>query len=218
MFRPAHRHIEPEILDDQPPGAGAASLRDLVRINRYFGGHEAIRKALRGVVPTGSFTLLDVGAASGDSARVIRDAYPQAAVTSLDYRPYHLGQAPEPKLVADAFHLPFPPQSFDIVHCSLFLHHFEDEAVVELFRAFGEIARVAVVVSDLERHRLAYWFLPLTRWILRWDPITVHDGPISVQAAFVEAELRALAERAGLRHVRTRVYRPAFRITLVATP
>jgi SAM-dependent methyltransferase len=218
MFQRSRRIIKPEILDDQTPGAGAPSLRDLVRINRFFGGHEALRKALRLVAPAEPFSVLDVGAASGDSARVIRRAYPQAHVTSLDYKLHHVRSAPEPRVVADAFRLPFRPASFDIVHCSLFLHHFEDDAVVALLQSFGEVARAAVVVNDLERHPLAYFFLPWTRSILRWDPITVHDGPISVQAAFLESELRDLAVKAGLWQIRTRVHRPAFRIALVAAP
>ncbi|HYP04940.1 MAG TPA: methyltransferase domain-containing protein [Bryobacteraceae bacterium] len=218
MFTRSRRLIRPEILDEQTPEAAAASLRDLVRINRWLGGHEALRSALRGVAPEGPFTVLDVGAASGDSGRVIRQAYPQAVVTSLDYRAHHMFGAPAPKVVADAFQPPFGPGSFDIVHCSLFLHHFEDPAVVNLLRGFGAMARVAVVVNDLERHALAYWFLPWTRWLLGWDAITVHDGPISVQAAFMEEELRALAQAAGLREIRTRMRRPAFRITLVARP
>jgi SAM-dependent methyltransferase len=210
--------ILPEFLDDQTPEAGAASLRDLVRINRFFGGHEALRKALRTIAPTGPFSLLDVGAASGDSGRVIQKAYPRATVYSLDYKRHHVQRAPAPRLVADAFQPPFPSKSFDLVHCSLFLHHFDDEAVVGLLRTFGDLARVGVIVNDLERHRLAYWFLPFTRWILGWDAITVHDGPISVQAAFVPKELRTMAEAAGLRQIQTRLHRPAFRITLVARP
>jgi hypothetical protein len=39
-----------------------------------------------------------------------------------------------------------------------------------------------------------------------------------VQAAFKAAELKVLAEKAGLRDIQTRVYRPAFRISLVARP
>jgi hypothetical protein len=218
MFTGSRRVIRHEILDEQTPEAGAASLRDLVRINRYLGGHEASRRALRAVAPKQPFTVLDIGAASGDSARIIGEAFPQAAVTSLDYKLHHLAGAPLPKLAADAFRPPLRDKSFDIVHCSLFLHHFEDVEVVQLLGAFGKLARVAVVVNDLERHPLAYWFLPWTRWLMRWDPITVHDGPISVQAAFKEQELRDLAVTAGLRDVHTRVYRPAFRITLVGRP
>jgi hypothetical protein len=44
----------------------------------------------------------------------------------------------------------------------------------------------------------------------------VHDGAISVEAAFRREELEDLARQAGLRNPRAKVYRPAFRIALVA--
>jgi 2-polyprenyl-3-methyl-5-hydroxy-6-metoxy-1,4-benzoquinol methylase len=218
MFTSSRRIIEHEILDEQTPEAGERSLRDLVRINRYLGGHEATRKALRTIAPDGPFTVLDIGAGSGDAGEVIRAEYPQAQVTSLDYKLHHLRAAASPKVAGDAFRLPFRARSFDIVHCSLFLHHFTDEQVMNLLRNFKEIARIAVIVNDLERHALAYYFLPATKWLMRWDAITVHDGPISVQAAFTAPELKKLAGEAGLRDIETHVYHPAFRITLVGRP
>jgi ubiquinone/menaquinone biosynthesis C-methylase UbiE len=112
--------------------------------------------------------------------------------------------------------LPFSPSSFDYVFSSLFLHHFTDEQVVELLRAFGRVARRAVLIVDLERHPVAYYFLPATRWLLGWDPVTVHDGKISVEAAFRPRELESLARAAGLADPRARAYRPAFRVALFA--
>jgi 2-polyprenyl-3-methyl-5-hydroxy-6-metoxy-1,4-benzoquinol methylase len=213
------RVIRHELLDEQPPEVAVHSLRDLARINRLFGGHEALRKTLARIVqPADTFTMLDVGAASGDMGRVVRRRYSQAQVTSLDYRVHHLAGAEPPRIVADAFHLPFEMRAFDIVHCSLFLHHFSDEQVVRLLRAFGLTAKRYVLVSDLERHPLAYYFLPATRWLFGWHPITLHDGPISVAAAFRAGELHSLAAQAGLREIDVRVYRPAFRVCLVASP
>lgn len=217
MFISSRRRIDHEILDEQTPEAGSRSLRDLVRINRYLGGHEALRSALRQVAPAGPFTVLDVGAASGDSGAVMRESFPQATVVSLDYKTHHLLRASQPKLAADAFRLPFTSNSFDVVTCSLFLHHFTDDQIVVLLNEFAGVARQAVVINDLERHRLAYYFLPATRWLFGWDRITLHDGPISVQAGFTERELRALAQRAGFRNIKTRVHRPAFRITVVGS-
>jgi 2-polyprenyl-3-methyl-5-hydroxy-6-metoxy-1,4-benzoquinol methylase len=213
------RVIRPEFLDEQPPGTAAGSLRDLVRINKFLGGHEVLRSALRRLsTPADEFTILDVGAASGDMGRVVRELYPRARVTSLDYRGHHLAAAEQPKVVADAFRLPFLAASFDIVHCSLFLHHFENGRIVELLRSFGIVARRYVIVSDLERHLLAYYFLPATKWLFRWHPITLHDGPISVAAAFKARELRDLAAAAGLRDINVTVHRPAFRLCLTASP
>jgi len=213
------RIIRHELLDEQPPGVAAQSLRDLIRINKFLGGHETLRKALnRLLAPDERFTMLDVGAASGDMGEVVRRQYSGAGVTSLDYKPHHLKAAAPPRVVADAFQLPFAAESFDIVHCSLFLHHFEDSAIVELLRCFGRVARRHVIVCDLERHPLAYYFLPATRWLFRWHPITLHDGPISVAAAFKASELRDLAAAAGLRDIHVTVHRPAFRLCLTASP
>ena len=112
--------------------------------------------------------------------------------------------------------LPFRAASFDYVFCSLFLHHFRDEQVVELLRAFGGIARKAVLVIDLERNPIPYYFIAWSRPLLGWDPVTVHDGAISVEAAFRRKELADLAKQAGLRNPWARVFRPAFRIALTA--
>jgi hypothetical protein len=211
------RLILPEMLDHAPPDVTRASLRDLARINRYLGGYYVLGRLFAGAVKVDEgFSVLDVGAASGDMGAAIRRRYPRATVTSLDYKGDHLAQAADPKLVADAFRLPFRPASFDFVFSSLFLHHFTNEQVVELFRSFRCLARRAVLAIDLDRGPLAYHFLPSTRWLFGWHDITISDGQISVGASFKKDELRALAVRAGLDRARVRVHRPWSRLSIVA--
>jgi SAM-dependent methyltransferase len=213
----AKRLIKPELLDHASPDEARPNLAELVRINRDFGGHSTIRKALAKVVPNGEkFTLLDIGAASGDTARLLRRLYPRASVVSLDNSLVNLEAAPPSKLIADAFALPFLPQSFDYVLCSLFLHHFSDEQVVGLLRNFYNVAQRALLVCDLERHVVSYYFLPLTKWFFGWQRITLHDGPTSVRAGFRSNELLDLSKKAGLREARVSVHRPAFRLSLIA--
>jgi phospholipid N-methyltransferase len=205
------------MLDDAPPDVARASLRDLARINRYLGGYLVARKMFGGMVQPGEgFSVLDVGAASGDMGAAILRSFPSARVTSLDYKTDHLAQAADPKLAGDAFHLPFRPASFDFVFSSLFLHHFSNERVVELFASFRSIARRAVLAIDIDRGPLAYYFLPNTRWLFGWHAITINDGQISVEAAFKREELLALAVRAGLGGAQVRVHRPWSRLSLVA--
>jgi SAM-dependent methyltransferase len=213
----AKRVIKAEALDHLPPEQARPNLLDLTRINRSFGGHSVILKTLPLVAhPEDSFSLLDIGAASGDTARAIQAVFPHCCVTSFDYNAINIEQAPRPKVVGNAFAPPFVPESFDYVLCSLFLHHFQDEEVVALLRNFYALARRAVLVFDLERSIVPYLFLPATRYLFDWKPITVTDGMISVRASFTQAELRTLAEKAELRNIEVTVHRPAFRISLVA--
>jgi SAM-dependent methyltransferase len=211
------RRIEPELLDHAPADVALKNLADLVRINQRFGGHSSIRKTLDLVVKRHeSFTLLDIGAASGDSARLIQKYYTAASVTSLDNNLVNLSGAGHPKLIADAFALPFKPGSFDFVFSSLFLHHFTDDQVIRLLASFHAVARRALVICDLERHIAPYLFLPATRRLFGWGDITVHDGVISVRAAFRPGELLGLGKKAGIENAEVHIYRPAFRIGLVA--
>ncbi|MGA7414735.1 MAG: methyltransferase domain-containing protein [Bryobacteraceae bacterium] len=211
------RLIEPELLDHASPEEARGNLVDIIRLNQRFGGHGIIRKMLAGVAtPTERFTVLDIGAASGDTAKLITASYPGATVFSLDLNSVNLAGAPGPKLLGDAFRLPFRDSAFDFVFASLFLHHFTDAQVVELLCGFYRLSRRALLISDLERHIFSYWFLPATQPFLRWHPITVHDGPVSVRAAFTAEELRSLASKAGITTCHVETHRPAFRLSLVA--
>ena len=212
-----HRVILPELLDDASPDVARVNLRDLVRINRYLGGHAILQRLMAGFVrPEESFSMLDVGAASGDMAAVLRRRYPRATITSLDRKSMHLEQAAHPKLAADAFLLPFAARSFDFVFSSLFLHHFTDNQVVDLFGNFQTVARRAVLAIDLERGPIAYHFIPATKWLFGWHDISLYDGPVSVRAAFKKDELLTLALRAGLERARVSVHRPWARLSLAA--
>ena len=199
-------------MDHAPVEVAQPILADLARVNRYFGGHRILLKIMRGLAERAeSFSMLDVGAASGDIGAALRSHYPRATVVSLDRLDFHLGAAAHPKLVADAFQLPFDAGSFDFVFNSLFLHHFSDAQIVELLGNFKSVARRAVLAIDLERGPLALRFLPTTHWLLDWHNIIQLRRPISVQAAFKTGELlRWLARRIGTARVRRIVPGPVF--------
>jgi SAM-dependent methyltransferase len=211
------RELGAEIMDSLDGAELNAVLSDLERINRWFGGESVARAILAPAVPREQpFTVLDIGAASGGMGRAITRAFPNARVVSLDRRPLCLGRADPPCVAADALQLPFSTASFDVVFCSLFLHHFEERQAAALLRDMSALARRAVAVVDLQRSRIARSFLPWTRWLFKWRYVTTHDGIASVNAAFTRAELERLAHSAGLPHAVVRSHPPWFRLSLLA--
>jgi SAM-dependent methyltransferase len=210
------RVLKPELLDSAERELRDGNLRDIARINRWCGGHRVLLRVLRDLVGSlESFSVLDVGAASGDMGQCIREVFPNATVILTDFRLAHLCGAALPRVAADAFRLPFLPGTFDFVVCSSVLHHFPDGEIVDLIRKARSLARRALIILDLERHTIPYYFLPMTRRLLRWSTLTLHDGPISVAAGFRTEELASLTQAAGASVVTVRKHWPWFRLSAV---
>jgi 2-polyprenyl-3-methyl-5-hydroxy-6-metoxy-1,4-benzoquinol methylase len=94
------------------------------------------------------------------------------------------------------------PNAFDVVVCSLFLHHLDDDSAEAALRNMRNASRRLVVVSDLRRTHLGYAFAWVgTRFLSRSHVFHV-DGARSVEAAFTMEEARVLADRAGLANAR----------------
>jgi 2-polyprenyl-3-methyl-5-hydroxy-6-metoxy-1,4-benzoquinol methylase len=210
------RVLKPELLDSAGRELRDLNLQDIVRINRWCGGHRVLLRVLRGLVSSRErFSVLDVGAASGDMGQCIGEVFPNARVLLTDYRLAHLRNTALPRVAADAFRLPFLPGAFDFVICSSVLHHFPDGQVVDLIRKTRSFARRALIILDLERHPIPYYFLPSTRSVFGWSTLTLHDGPISVAAGFRAEELASLTHAAGAGAVTVRKHRPWFRLSAV---
>jgi SAM-dependent methyltransferase len=215
-----------ELLDDPAadPATVAASLRNIARANRWFGGSAAMRHglahALAGVPRGAVLTLADLGTGLGD--------LPQAAArwaTSRGIRLVTLGLERSrvaarlamaggmPCAVGCAGAAPFRDKSVDVVLVSQVAHHLTSESAMRLFRTCDRLARRAVVVADLRRGALG----PLAFWVgaraLGFDPVTVADGMTSIRRGYTAAELHALLAAAGVRASVER--RPGYR--LVAT-
>ena len=86
----------------------------------------------------------------------------------------------------------------DIAVSSLFLHHLDDPAATAVLRAMATSARLGGVVSDLIRSRTGLVLAILGTTLLARSRVARIDGPRSVRAARTPAEVRVLADRAGL--------------------
>ena len=94
------------------------------------------------------------------------------------------------------------PSNYDVLCCSLFLHHLGETDAIALLKGMASAARRLVLVDDLARSRRGYLLALAGCHVLSGSRVVHVDGPISVAAAFTPAEALALAERrpAGCNH------------------
>jgi ubiquinone/menaquinone biosynthesis C-methylase UbiE len=206
------RRPTPELLDTDSGTAKeiAGSLRDLQSFNQRLGGVSTARDLIYSVARrTGrmEFSVLEVAAGTGfvpmqASRQLCREGL-KLDITLLDRAPSHLPRnGTTKKIAADVVSLPFSDSAFDLVSCSLFLHHLSPEEVVGFARESLRVSRIAVLVNDLVRHplhlALAYAGVPIYR-----SRITRHDAPASVKQAYTVEEMAEFFRRAGAAKVET---------------
>ena len=220
-----------EMMDDlaQDDAGLRRSLSDIRRINTILGWRRyAVSVVARQVRASGarSFSLLDLASGSADIPLAIaawaRRAGIGARIVVSDIHPVMLAVAREqtrnaPEIsveTCDALAPHYPDGSFDIALCTLALHHFSPDDATRILRGMARVGR-RMMVFDLARARLAHLgALAMTR-LLRMDPITRFDAPASVRRAYTLTEMRALADRAGLRGATVTVRFP-YRLVLDA--
>ena len=203
---------EPELMDRPQPVTRELEidLENLVRINRHFGSHRLIRHFLRRWFRPGeTYRVLDLCTASGDIPRLMLDHARRHDVSlqidAVDYQASTLEiarrlSADYPEItyhVGDARKVPGTPGKYDFVFCSLALHHFAEDDAVTVLRRCRELARIGVMVADLERGWLAAAGVWLMTAVLYREPMTKYDARISVRRAFSYGEFAELARRAG---------------------
>jgi ubiquinone/menaquinone biosynthesis C-methylase UbiE len=197
------RTVIPELLDSDAgaPSEISASLSDLNRINRWFGGTATteflVEKAAR-ELGVRSLSLLEVAAGAGAVPAAVSAALAEAGiqleVTLLDRAASHLKNGNRRAVAGDALALPFSDSSFDLVSSTLFVHHLTPDEVQRFVNEGLRVCRAAVFINDLVRHPahlgLVYAGMPLYR-----SRLTRHDAPASVRQAYTVEEMEDMLRK-----------------------
>jgi len=216
QFDPA----EPELMDRPQPVSSELEkdLRNIRQLNRFFGSHRLVLHFLRRWIKPGDHVrIVDLATGSGDIPRLIVDRTrkigAKVEIAALDQQSATIEIAR--KLSADYPEISFveanilewqPAGPYDIVLCSLALHHFSDEDAVRLLRRCGDLSRKFVLVSDLRRGLLATIGVYLLTALIFREPMTRYDGRVSAARAFSFAELDDLAGRASWQNFQHRKF------------
>jgi ubiquinone/menaquinone biosynthesis C-methylase UbiE len=224
MRRLEHVHeLQDGPLDDA--GTLRGNLRDLARVNRLLGGLRLSAWGIQELVgDQPGARVLDVGTGAADIPRALAGRW---MFTAVDSRPEVIAQArsaapggaPGVELaVADGTALPWPDDAFHVGHLSLVLHHLEPLVAVTLLRELRRVARLGVVVNDLDRARVYWLGATLLGRVATRNRFTRRDGPMSVQRAYTVREVGALLRVAGLRPIAVRRAFFGHRYAIVAVP
>ena len=217
----------PELMD-QPgldPVHHRQALRGLSRVNRISGTAEKLWRRIRTVRPTtpaAPLRVLDLACGGGDvlldlAKRSIGHPFPieffgrdlsETAIAHAREAAQQLGVTTVEFSQADAFSDDRVNESFDVVLATLFLHHLNRDDAKKLLNRMAGLTNQIVLVDDLRRTKLGYVFALVGCRILSRSPIVHYDGPLSVRAAYTEAEVLQMAEEAGLRGASTTPHWP----------
>lgn len=211
----------PELMDDPAidPAEHRQALEGLRRLNRASDSAGTLWPEIADLSARlgRPLKVLDVATGSGDVPRgLLRRAARRGValeIAGCDISPTALDeaarQAPGVRFFRhDALHDRLPT-GFDVVTCSLFLHHLSEDEAVALFTNMENAAGHMLLVNDLSRSRFNYCGVWLACHLLTRSRVVRFDGPASVRSAFTPLEALALARRAGLNGATVRSRFPA---------
>lgn len=191
-------------------------IGELQLVNRWMGDARSLKATLLREIEDQSlksFSVLDVGAGSGELLRVTvtwaRQTGRRVSAVGLELNERSAESINEESkrfdeitsVRGDALALPFSDSQFDYVICSLFTHHFVDEQVVQILREMSRVARRRIFVIDLHRHPIAYLLYTTLGKLVLHNRLLRHDGALSILRSFKAHELLELAQCAGLQDV-----------------
>lgn len=188
-------------------------ITELQLVNEWLGDSRTLKRTLLRDVRDSdlqSFSVLDVGAGSGELLRVAatwgRETKRQFRGVGLELNERSAeaineesSDFPEIRSVrSDARVLPFADHAFDYVICSLFTHHFVELEIITILREMSRVAKRRIFVIDLHRHPIAYYFYTTIGNLFLHNRLLREDGALSILRSFKPHELYELAVEAKL--------------------
>ena len=205
------RTREAEIMDDfdlKGPEL-EKTLNDLDKINKWLGGNkitlQGVKVLLKGRPKEKIYTIVDVGCGNGAILREIarwgRKKNYKLELIGIDANTYAIGIAetasafyPEISYQSqNIFSEEFREQKFDIILCTLTLHHFSDPEINDIMQHFFRQSGVGVVINDLHRSKQAYRLFQAFCKVFINNEIARKDGLISILRGFKKEDIKRYA-------------------------
>ena len=211
----SQRSHEKELLDLGPDYYNHAEytdcLKKLFHINRLLGCFRDTVKRIK-LFANEKLTVLDIGCGGGLFLLHLNRAFPHMPMIGMDISMTAIKEAQSklkqwkkkfPRIKVNFqlqknVTLDIPPKSVDIIISTLVCHHLEDDSLSSFLQRLHSCARKQVIIHDLHRHYIAYWFYKLFSPILFRNRLITHDGLISIKRGFTRKEWHSALNKAGL--------------------
>lgn len=201
-----HRNTEMELMDDPELEIGAIReiLKDVNKANALLGGHKITLRAIRQLTneyPQKEYTIVDMGCGDGSMLRKVTQYCKQQNINikciGVDLNENSIQIAREQSagfpnidyLKQDILALDTTSFHCDILLCTLTMHHFTDEQIAIFLNKFVSLAKIGVVINDLERSKIASFLFKVFSVFLVKTRIAKHDGLISIKSGFTKKDL-----------------------------
>ena len=185
------------------------TLRDLDNINKWLGGNkitmQGIKKLLKNHPDGQPVHIVDVGCGNGAILREIatwgRTRSYKLQLTGIDANTHAIEIAERlseyyPEIHYSSLNIfseEFSKKQFDIVLCTLTLHHFKDAEIREIMGNFYRQSNIGVVINDLHRSKQAYYLFRAFCKVFIRNKIAREDGLTSVLRGFKRKDLKNFA-------------------------
>ena len=200
------RSLLPELMDDPSLDAVALqqALDEVTLVNRILGGNQVTTRGLDYFFkkfPQDQYVIADMGCGDGATLRTVASYCRKKDISvnllGYDLNPKSIALAREksadyPEIqfeVQDILKLDTHSFSCDIILSVLTMHHFTNAEINKFLNQFLQLARLGVVINDLQRNRLAYVLFKAFSRVFMRSYIARYDGLISIKRAFTKKEL-----------------------------
>ncbi len=181
------------------------ALDELKLINKYLGGISTTRFGLKSFKNLKINSIIDVGSGASDILLSFNNKKKLFTIISIDKNSTvvkYLKQQDKDSIniTSDAFTIPLKDKSCDLIHSSLFLHHFDEEQIVELIREYLRVCRIGIIINDLRRSFFALAGITLLTKLFSKSTMVKNDAPLSVKRGFIRSDLVYLMKKAGVKN------------------
>lgn len=190
------------------------TLKEIDTINALLGGNEvtigAFKEVLKANPDKYSWNIADLGCGSGEMLRQISDLTRKKAIDirleGIDANPHIIDYAERNSKgyknlkfkAINIFSSEFAKKKYDVVTCTLFCHHFDDENLSTLLRNLSKQVSVAIIINDIHRHWFAYYSIKWLTAIFSRSYMVKYDSRLSVLKAFKRKEIEQILHNAGI--------------------